>query len=133
MATEVKDIKKHETQEVQHAQTRPRAVYKPRVDIVERENEIVLYADMPGVDEKSVDITVEKSELTIKGKADDTHYVTGKLIHREYGVGDYERVFTLSDRIDREGIKATVKNGVLTLVLPKAEEAKAKKIEVKAS
>lgn len=114
-------------------QERPRKVYKPAVDIFEREGEIVLMADMPGVDEKSVDITVEKNALTIYGKVQADEGLEGyKLVYSEYGVGDYRRAFRISDGIDRDGIKASVRQGVLTLVLPKAPAARPRKIEVSA-
>lgn len=106
-------------------------VYSPAVNIVERANDLVLTADMPGVCENSVDITLEKKILTIAGHIEpqEDKYC---LLHEEYGVGDYERSFTLSDEVDGDHIEASVKNGVLKLILPKAEKAKTKKILVKA-
>ncbi|MFZ5998453.1 MAG: Hsp20/alpha crystallin family protein [Nitrospirota bacterium] len=112
--------------------TRPRRVYTPAVDIIERKDDIVIFADMPGVDEQSVDITLEKNVLSIYGKADIELPRGLRLDASEYGIGDYQRTFTLSDEIDRDRIEATVKNGVLKLILPKAEAARAKKIKVKA-
>lgn len=108
-----------------------RRTFTPAVDIFERQSDIVLVADMPGVDEKSVDITVEKNVLAISGTVGAAAELEGyKLVYSEYGVGDYKRAFTLSDEVDRERITASVKNGVLTLVLPKAEAAKSRRIEV---
>jgi HSP20 family molecular chaperone IbpA len=111
--------------------TRERRIYTPHVDIIERKDDIVVIADMPGVDDKSVDITLEKNILTIYGMVDADIPENHKLYLSEYGIGDYQRVFTLSDEVDREKIQATVKNGVLRLILPKAEAAKTKKIPVK--
>jgi HSP20 family molecular chaperone IbpA len=105
-------------------------VFTPAVDIIEHPNDIVLIADMPGVDETSVDLTLEKNLLTIHGHVEDKIPDKYNLIISEYGLGDYERTFKLSDEIDREKIHASVKDGVLRLVLPKAEKAKAKKITV---
>jgi HSP20 family molecular chaperone IbpA len=82
---------------------------------------------MPGVDEGTVDVTLEKDMLTVYGTVE----AGGGATYAEYETGDYKRVFTVSDEIDRDGIKATVKNGVLKLVLPKAEQAKAKKIKIR--
>ncbi len=133
MAETTKDIKKKEVKtpdRVEH--TRSRRLYTPDVDIIEKNDEIVLIADMPGVEEKSVDITLEKNVLTIHGCVEPEVPENLKLTESEYGVGDYERAFTISDEIDREKIQATVKNGVLRLILPKAEAARARKIEVKA-
>jgi HSP20 family protein len=112
--------------------TRARKIYSPAVDIIERKSDIVVIADMPGVDDTSVDITLEKNVLTIYGKAET--YIPEKhtLYLSEYGLGDYQRVFTLTDEVDREKIQATVKNGVLRIILPKAEILKTRKIAVKA-
>ncbi len=131
MPDTVKEVQKKEA-ELQTGVERTRAtkVYTPSVDIIERKEDIVVTADMPGVDEKSVDITLEKNVLTIYGKVEPRMPENNRLVLSEYSVGDYQRVFTLSDVIDREGIRASVKNGVLRVVLPKAEKVKTKKIEV---
>jgi HSP20 family molecular chaperone IbpA len=105
-------------------------VYTPAVDIIEHSDDIVLLADMPGVDEKSVDLTLEKSLLTIHGRVEPEVHKEHHLVFSEYGTGDYERTFNLSEEIDREKITATVKDGVLMMVLPKAEKAKTKKIPI---
>jgi HSP20 family protein len=133
MSEETKEIQKKEAK-VQEGVERTRSgrVYIPKVDIIERKEDIVLIADMPGVDEKSVDITLEKNMLTIYGKVEPVIPEKHKLAISEYGIGDYQRVFTISDEVDREKIQATVKNGILKLVLPKAEAIKTKKISVRA-
>lgn len=128
--TEVQKKEPDIPQEGEH--TRQRRVYIPSVDILERNDDILLLADMPGVDENSVDITLEKNVLTIYGKVGSEVPENHRLYLSEYGVGDYHRVFSLTDEIDRDKIDATVKNGVLKLVLPKAETVKTKKITVKA-
>lgn len=112
--------------------TRPRRVFLPKTDIVESNDNIYLYADMPGVDEKGIDITLEKNVLTINGFSEPTNVEGHALGYAEYEDGDYQRSFTLSDEIDREGIEASIRNGVLRLVLPKAKGARMKKIPVKA-
>ena len=104
--------------------TRPAKVYTPAVDIVEKKDEIVVVADMPGVDERSVDITLEKNILTIYGKVETEAPKGHRLVYSEYGTGDYARSFTISEEVDRDRIQATVKNGVLRLVLPKAAAAR---------
>jgi HSP20 family protein len=111
--------------------TRARKVYTPAADIVERKDDIIVTADMPGVDEKSVDITLEKNILTIYGKVEPEMPERHRLTLTEYGIGDYQRAFTVSDEVNREKIQASVKNGVLRLVLPKAETVKTRKIAVK--
>ena len=112
--------------------TRPRKVYTPAVDILERKDEIVVTADMPGVDERSVDITLEKNVLSIAGTVEQRPAAGHRPTLAEYGMGDYQRAFTLSEEVDRDRIQATVRNGVLRLVLPKAAAAKTRKIEVRA-
>ena len=104
--------------------------YAPAVDIYETANNILVIADMPGVDEKSIDVTLEKNLLTIHGMVDSTTHDDLELAFSEYGVGDYQRAFSITDEIDRNNIKATVKDGVLKLVLPKSERLKTRKIEV---
>jgi HSP20 family protein len=133
MAETAKEIEKKEAQAPERVErTRAARVFSPQVDILERKEDIVVTADMPGVDEKSVDISLEKNILTIYGAVEEETLTGYRPFYAEYGLGDYERVFTLSDEIDRDRIQATVKNGVLKVVLPKAEGAKSRKITVRA-
>jgi len=113
-------------------QTRPGRVFTPRTDIYEREDAIVVVADMAGVDEQSVDINVEKNVLTITGRVARQEPEGYTLRYAEYDVGDYQRTFTLSNEIDVGRIEATIKNGVLRVTLPKSAETLPKKIAVKA-
>ncbi|MCX8026865.1 MAG: Hsp20/alpha crystallin family protein [Thermodesulfovibrionales bacterium] len=110
--------------------TRDEKYYLPAVDIIEKSDSIVVVADVPGCDEKAVDITLEKNVLTINGLVSEGRIEGMRLALNEYGVGNYQRQFTLSDEIDREGIQAKVKNGVLTVILPKSSTAKTRKIAV---
>ena len=109
--------------------TRDVTTYVPRVDILENDDGIVLYADMPGVDKDNLDIHFEDRQLTIHGKVEwrqsDMTFVGG-----EYGVGDFHRTFAIGETIDVDKISAEIKNGVLTLHLPKADSAKPRKIAV---
>jgi HSP20 family protein len=133
MAETTKEVEKREAATADRIErTRAAQVYTPQVDIVERKDDIVVTADMPGVDETSVEINLEKNVLSIFGKVEEEIFKNHRRAYAEYGVGDYERVFTLSDEIDRDRIQATVRNGVLKLVLPKAEALKSRKIVVKA-
>lgn len=133
MADTAKEMQKKEAEAPEKGElTRARRVYNPAVDIIERKDDIVVIADMPGVDEKSVDITLEKNVLTIYGKVEAIIPEKHNLYISEYGIGDYQRAFTLTDEVDREKIQASVKNGVLRVVLPKAEAVKTRKIAVKA-
>ncbi len=106
-------------------------VYVPRVDIYEEEKEVVILADMPGVKAEDVEINLEKDILSLTGHLPIT--ADSKPEYAEYGVGDYERHFTISRDIDREKIGAEMKNGVLTITLPKHPQATAHTIPVKAS
>src|SRR5262249_45477095 len=113
--------------------TRPGAYFQPVVDIFETKDELVLVADMPGVPPDGVDIDVEGDQLTIEGRVRTEDYEGLKPLYVEYGVGGYYRRFTGGDMIDREGIKAQLKNGVLVLKLPKAQQARARRIAVEAA
>jgi HSP20 family protein len=133
MADKTTEVQKQEMEKGERIErSREARIFNPDVDIVERKNDIVVVADMPGIDEASVDITLENNVLSIYGKVDWDVPEKLKLIHGEYGIGDYQRVFTLSGDVNREKIEATVNNGVLKIVLPKAEVAKTKKIAVRA-
>jgi HSP20 family molecular chaperone IbpA len=110
---------------------RERRTYIPRTDIYETEEDIVLVLDMPGVNEESIDITLEKNVLTITGKSNVESPKEHSLTFAEYMAGDYERNFRVTDQINSEKIEAVYNNGVLRLTLPKAEELKAKKISIK--
>jgi len=113
--------------------TRPGTFFQPAVDIFETKDELVLVADMPGVPPDGVDVGLEGDELSIEGRVRSGEYDGLKPLYVEYGVGGYHRRFTLGEMIDREGIKAQMKNGVLVLRLPKAERARARRIAVDAA
>ena len=112
--------------------TRDRAVFVPYVDIYEQEDGMTLVADMAGVPSDGVDVRVEKDTLTIHGRVPDLELEGGRAVYTEYRTGDYERAFTISHAVDTEKIEASMANGVLTVLLPKAQRAKERKIEVKA-
>jgi HSP20 family molecular chaperone IbpA len=124
---------KQEVEESNGAErTRAARVYVPKVDIFSVDDGIVIAAEMPGTDDSSVDIVLEKNVLTINGFVAPEEMDGYQLTYSEYGVGDYQRSFTLTDEIDRENIDAKMNDGVLRVFLPKAPEAMAKKIAVKA-
>jgi HSP20 family molecular chaperone IbpA len=104
----------------------------PLVDIVETADALVLVSDMPGVDDRGVDVTVEKNVLTIHGTVGVKIPEGYKLGYEEYGVGNYERVFTIPNEVDRDGIQAVMKDGVLRLTLPKVKQKAARKVTVAA-
>jgi HSP20 family protein len=125
-------VNKQEIQAPQGAEhTRTGKIYTPPVDIYETRDAIILLADMPGVDESSVDVTLEKNVLTIYGHVDLPQPAGYQLAYAEYGVGDYRRSFTISNQVDWERIEGIVKAGVLKLTLPKLGPAESKKIAIK--
>ncbi len=107
-------------------------VFRPSVDIVDAKDSILLVADMPGVDEENVDVSLEKNVLTIRGNVTPPQFEGYTNSYSEYRVGDFERVFTISSEIDRDGIEATLKNGVLRVTLPKAPQETTHKVVVQA-
>lgn len=103
----------------------------PAVDIYETPEGLVVKADLPGVAKDGLDLRVENNLLTIRGRA--VHVTPGDPLYREYELAHFFRQFELSDRVDQRKISAELKNGVLTLNLPKAEEAKPRRIDVHVS
>jgi len=105
--------------------------FTPRVDIVENKEELLLYADLPGVKPEDLNLRFEKGELVLHGRCQ-PRGPQGKPLLTEYGVGDFCRVFSVSEDVDAEKIGAELKNGVLTVHLPKAEKVKPRQINIKA-
>ncbi|MBL8793193.1 MAG: Hsp20/alpha crystallin family protein [Planctomycetia bacterium] len=105
--------------------------FTPRVDIVEQADELLLFADLPGVKPEDLNLRFEKGELYLHGRCQ-PRGAQGKSVLTEYGVGDFHRVFSVSEEIDAEKIGAELKNGVLTVHLPKAEKVKPRQIAIKA-
>ena len=111
--------------------TRSRRSFVPRADIYETENDILILTDVPGANENTVDLTLEKNVLSITAYVEPAIPSGFEVAYAEYEEGDYQRNFRISDEIDRDKIEAVVTDGVLRLRLPKALEAKTKKITVK--
>jgi len=104
----------------------------PAVDIFEREDGLVLLADLPGAKEGDVKIDVDKDVLTISARFGEGGFAPGVEFYSELWPREYYRAFQLGELLDSAHITAKMRNGVLELVLPKAERAKTRKIEVKA-
>ena len=103
----------------------------PRVDIKEEDNRFVILADIPGVDPKDIEITMEKGILSIKGeRKSETPEQNGKLTRVERSYGAFYRRFALPDSADAEGIKAVGKNGVLEITIPKKAQAAPRRIAI---
>lgn len=107
-------------------------VYLPNVDIAEDKDTIIITAEMPGVGEGEANVTLENDVLTITGNVSPGEWGSRRLTYAEYGIGDYYRSFVINEPIDRDRIQATMKDGVLRIVLPKAEASKPKHIPVRA-
>ena len=121
---------KREVDKGQEAMTPTRA-FMPNADIFETEDALTVVLEMPGVDRDHIDIGVDKGVLTVEGKIDFGKYEGLQPVYSEYNVGPYRRSFRISNRIDQDKISAEMCDGVIKLVLPKAEEAKPHKIEVR--
>ncbi len=105
--------------------------WSPAVDIYETENDLVLKADLPDVDQKSIDVRVENQTLTIAGERKFEKQDAGKGYHRiERTYGTFVRSFSVPNTFDTDQIGAEYKNGVLTVTLPKKEAAKPRQIKV---
>jgi HSP20 family molecular chaperone IbpA len=103
----------------------------PPVDIYETGDGLVVKADLPGVSKENLDVRVENNLLTIRGRS--AHVAPGDPLYREYQLVHFFRQFELNEKVDQGKISADLRHGVLTLMLPKAEEAKPRKIDVKIS
>jgi HSP20 family molecular chaperone IbpA len=102
----------------------------PTADIFEDSNALTVVLEMPGVNKNNVDINVEGGVLQIDGRLDFSKYEGMQPVYTEYNIGHYRRSFSLSNKIDQNRICAEMKDGVLTITLPKAEEAKPRRISV---
>jgi len=107
-------------------------VWQPPVDILEEPTRVVVVAEMPGVGQDQVEVTMENRVLTLRGTPAASAGNEG-LLRREFGPRVFERSFTLGDEIDTEAIQASVANGLLTVVLPKRPEHAPRKIAVRAA
>jgi len=101
----------------------------PSCMIREEEGRVTIALEMPGVRKENLEIKIEKNELLITGKPDETG-ASGTYLVRERGWGDFEKAFTLDETIDRETVNAELRNGVLSLSLGLREAAKPKRIEI---
>ena len=117
--------------EAKQETTIPVRVFVPNADIYEDENELTVILEMPGVDKSNVEISVEGGVLRVSGRLDFSKYQGLQPLYTEYNIGHYSRSFSLSNKIDQNKIAAEMKEGVLSLKLPKVAEVKPKTIQVK--
>lgn len=112
----------------------PMTAWAPAVDIYETENELVLKADLPDVNEKDIDVRIENNTLTVRGERKFEQKVTqDNFLRVERAYGSFSRSFTLPNTVNTETIKAEYKNGVLTVEMPKRAESKPKQVKVAVS
>ena len=128
-AQELQVQQKREVEKKTEATT-PARVFVPVTDIFETPQALTVVLEMPGVDRNSIEASVEDDVVTIEGRIDFAKYEGMQPVYTEYNVGNYSRSFQVSNRIDQSKISAEMKDGVVTLVLPKAEQAKQRKIQV---
>jgi len=126
---ELQAQKKRE-QETREEATIPARVFVPSADIYETQDALTVILEMPGVEKSNVDVRVEDGVLSVLGKLDLSKYQGLQPLYVEYNVGHYSRSFQLSSKVDQSKIAAELKDGVLSLTLPKVEQAKPRTIEV---
>jgi HSP20 family protein len=124
------DLQTLEKPTVEREGTRPGVVFRPDVDIAERRDEFVVTADLPGVDEQHVQVKLEEGVLAIDGELATTPDAAWTPLYAEYRSGGYHREFRLTDAIDADRIQATMRDGVLTLHLPKTDRHRPRQIAV---
>lgn len=128
--TEKQDLERQGAKAVQQAQKEER-VMRPHVDICEDATGIILLADMPGVPREKLNIRVDKDTLSIAGEANLETPDDMEALYADISTTRYQRSFSLSSELDAAKIDATLKDGLLTLHIPKREEHKPRKIEVR--
>jgi HSP20 family molecular chaperone IbpA len=111
--------------------TIPARMYSPTADIYETEEALTVILEMPGVEKNDVEVRVEGGSLRVDGRLDLSKYEGLLPLYTEYNIGHYSRSFRLSSKIDQGKIAAELKDGVLSLTLPKAEEARPRAIPIK--
>jgi len=110
--------------------TRGGVTFVPRFDILESEDELTLFGDLPGVTQENLELRFENEHLVINARVEPRH-AGQKSLYAEYGIGDFYREFRISEAVDSSKIAAELKNGVLAVHLPKTEQVKPRRIEVK--
>lgn len=123
-------VQKKREQETREESTIPARVFVPSADIYETQDALTVILEMPGVEKSNVDVRVEDGVLSVLGKLDLSKYQGLQPLYVEYNVGHYSRSFQLSSKVDQSKIAAELKDGVLSLTLPKVEQAKPRTIEV---
>jgi HSP20 family protein len=124
-------VQKKREHEKREEATIPARVFLPTADIYETQDALMVILEMPGVEKSNVSVGVENGVLNVEGKLDLSKYQGLEPLYTEYNVGHYARSFQLSSKIDQAKIEAALTDGVLSLTLPKVEEAKPRTINVR--
>ena len=123
-------VQKKRELENKEESTNPARLFVPVADIYEADHDLTVILEMPGVEKSNVEIRVEEGVLKVEGRIDPAKYQGVRPLYTEYNIGHYARSFRLSSKIDQSKIAAEMKDGVLSLKLPKLEEAKPRNIKV---
>ena len=130
MSPQELQVQKKREPEGKEESTIPARTFVPTADIYEDRDSLKVILEMPGVEKGNVDVRVEEGVLFVEGRLDLTKYRGLQPLYTEYNIGNYSRSFRLSNAIDQDKIGAELKDGVLSLTLPKAEKAKPRAIQV---
>jgi HSP20 family protein len=124
-------VQKKREHEKRDETTIPLRVFLPNADIYESQEALTVILEMPGVDKGNVNVRVEEGVLKVDGRLDLSKYHDLQPLYTEYNIGHYSRSFQLSSKIDQNKIEAALQDGVLSLTIPKVQEAKPRTIDVK--
>ena len=125
-------LEPREKQELEAEGTRPGPVFRPDVDVLERPDAFVIFADLPGADDSSVEVRLEKGTLSLDAQLATPASDEWTPLHTEYRAGGYHREFRISEEIDAAAVSATMRNGVLELHLPKSAQRQPRSIRIQA-
>ena len=125
-------LEHREKEELEGEGTRPGPVFRPDVDVLERPEGFVIYADLPGADDGSVEVRLEKGTLSLDAQLAISPEDRWTPLHTEYRPGAYHREFRISEEIDANAVSATMRKGVLELYLPKAAKRQPRAIRIQA-
>jgi HSP20 family molecular chaperone IbpA len=130
LARQELQVQKKREQETREESTVPLRTFVPNADIYENEDALTVILEMPGVEKGNVDVRVENDVLRVEGRLDLSKYQGLQPLHVEYNIGHYARSFQLSSKIDQGKIEASLRDGVLSLTLPKVAAARPRKISI---
>ena len=133
MARSSQQMAPREKQELQtkEERTEPGRYFTPPTDITESADALTVVMEIPGVEQKDVNLSLEEDVLRVDARIDFSKYEGMEPVYSEYNVGHYSRAFTLSGKVDQSKISAKLADGVLTLTLPKVQEAMPRKIQIR--